>query len=204
MSNLELNKGDNIIFELDVSRSMMESDTPSGLSRLAHTVEGVVSFIGEANKYDTDGVNVSSFGVKVTPLGKLTADNARSILSGLQANEPGTRTDLAILDAWKQHQAGGYEQSVCFIITDGEPNDEDAVFRTIANITSEFKPGADGKINEHQFAISFLTVGVRSPGLQAFLTKLDDALPGAKFDIVDVKELDKVDFATAFDGALHD
>ena len=57
---------------------------------------------------------------------------------------------------------------------------------------------------EHEFAISFLTVGKRTPALEAFLTSLDDDLKGAKYDIVDVKTLEEVDFIQAFAGALHD
>ena len=67
----------------------------------------------------------------------------------------------------------------------------------IVQITEEIK-------DEHEFAISILTVGHIDPGLQAWLTQLDDDLPGAKYDIVDVKRLEEVDFMTAFVGALHD
>ena len=88
-------------------------------------------------------------------------------------------------------------QTVFFVATDGEPNDEGSVFDTIAGISGQLK-------DEHEFAVSFLTVGKRSAGLEAFLAKLDDAVPGAKHDIVDVKRLEEVDFMAAFSGALHD
>jgi len=197
MSNLELNKGDNFIFLIDVSGSMAATDTPNGDTRLSYSLEQAATFIGEANKYDTDGVDVAKFGHKVTSIGKLTADNAKSELGKLTPNEGATETSKAIEYAWKLHRSGGYQQTCAMVITDGEPSDEQALFKTIAAITQELK-------DEHEFAISILTVGNRSASLEAFLTKLDDSLPGAKHDIVDVKRLEEVDFVSAFVGALHD
>lgn len=200
MSNLELNKGDNFLWFIDVSRSMAIADCgPSeDTPRINHLKETVKSFISVASKYDTDGSDVFTFGAKVTPIGTgVTPEKAAALIDPLVANEGSTDTTAAIRAAYQRHKDGGYPQSVAFIATDGEPNDEDAVFREIARITLELK-------NEHEFALSILTVGKRSDGLAAFLTKLDDDVPGAKYDIVDVKALDEVDFATAFDGALHD
>ena len=197
-NQLELNKGDNIIFAADVSRSMGTKDCPGNMARIDYMKEGLRTFATEAAKYDTDGIDLITFGVDITVKPKLTAEAAGEIITSLAANEGATDTAGAISKAWSLHKQGGYEQTVLMVATDGEPSDESAVFKTIAEITHNLTKG------EHEFAISFLTVGVRSPGLQAFLTKLDDALPGAKYDIVDVKEFDKVNFAQAFDGALHD
>lgn len=198
MSQLELNKGDNIIFAADVSRSMGATDCPGGLSRANYMKEGLRTFVNEAAKYDDDGIDLITFGAEITSYPKLTPASAEELINKLGANEGSTDTAGAISKAWELHKAGGYDQSVLMVATDGEPNDEKAVFDVIAKITNSFTKG------EHEFGIIFLTVGVRGPGLQAFLTKLDDDLPGAKHDIVDVKEFDKVNFAQAFDGALHD
>lgn len=195
---LELNKGDNIIVIIDVSGSMSQTDTPNGSTRLGFSLEKTKALALEAGKWDTDGVDGLKFGHAVTSLGKITVDNVDAILAGLKPNEGSTDTAAAIREAWKLHKAGNYPQTVALIITDGEPDDEQAVFKTIAGITQEFKG------SEHEFALSFLTVGKRSPKLEAFLTKLDDDLPGAKYDIVDVKRLEDVDFYAAFAGALHD
>ncbi|HEY3495628.1 MAG TPA: VWA domain-containing protein [Polyangiaceae bacterium] len=197
MSQLEVNKGDNVIIILDVSASMQTTDTPSGASRIDFVKENAKTIAVEAGKWDTDGVDGFTFGHKVTSIGKLTADNVNAVIDPLKANEGSTDTAAAIAEAWKQHRAGGYKQTVAMLFTDGEPNDEDKVFSTIAGITQELK-------DEHEFALSILTVGQRSAGLEAFLTKLDDALPGAKHDIVDVKRVEEVDFYAAFAGALHD
>ena len=197
MSQLELNKGDNFIFAVDVSASMGQMDTPNGSSRIEYLKETVNAFIAEASKWDEDGVDIVTFGHQVKAHKGVTPDKARDIIAPLKANEGSTDTAGAIKAAWKLHRDGGYKQSVLFVATDGEPNDEKAVLSTIAGITQELK-------DEHEFAISFLTVGQRTPGLEAFLAQLDDAVPGAKHDIVDVKRLEEVDFMAAFAGALHD
>lgn len=197
-NQLELNKGDNFIFAIDVSRSMGTTDCPGGLSRIDSLKEAVRVFIGEAGKYDDDGIDVLTFGATVKHVGKgVTPANAADIITPLQANESATDTASVIRKAYDLHVGGKYEQTVLFIATDGEPSDESAVFKTIADITQRVK-------EEHEFNISFLTVGERTVHLEQFLTKLDDDLPGAKYDIVDVKKLSDVNFLEAFDGALHD
>lgn len=196
MSNLELNKGDNFIFCVDVSGSMSARDTPSGASRIDYLKEKVSTFIGEAAKYDDDGIDLVTFGHAVNVKPKLTPASASSVLATLAANEGSTDTAGAIRKAYELHKAGSYEQTVCFVATDGAPADKSAVREAIRTIASEIK-------DEHEFAISILVVGQPDPGLQAFLRELDDDLK-AKHDIVDVKNLDEVDFVTAFIGALHD
>lgn len=197
MSQLELNKGDNFIFGIDVSASMQATDTPNGTQRIEYLKESVNTFIGEAAKWDTDGIDIVTFGHTIRVHTGVTPDKARDIIAPLRANEGSTDTAGAIQAAWKLHKDGGYVQTVFFVATDGEPNDEGSVFDTIAGISGQLK-------DEHEFAVSFLTVGKRSAGLEAFLAKLDDAVPGAKHDIVDVKRLEEVDFMAAFSGALHD
>lgn len=197
-SNLELNKGDNFIFALDVSGSMGTKDTPSGLTRIDHAKEKVKVFITEASKWDEDGIDLLAFGHEVTAYNNVTADAANDVVAKLVANQGGTDTAGVISAAYARHkEIGSSENTVLFIVTDGEPNDKEAVKKVITDITNDIK-------DEHEFAISFLTVGTIDEGLQAFLTGLDDDLKGAKYDIVDVKALDDVDFVTAFAGALHD
>jgi len=196
MSQLELNKGDNFIFCVDVSASMQATDTPSGASRIDYLKEKVSTFVGEASKWDDDGIDIVKFGHAVTAIEKVTAANGADIIGKLAANEGSTDTAGAIKKAYALHKAGGYPQTVCFVATDGAPNDKNAVKDAIRTIAAEIK-------DEHEFAISILTVGKPNAELQAFLTELDDDLK-AKHDIVDVKSLDEVDFMTAFVGALHD
>lgn len=197
MSNLELKKGTNIHFGIDVSASMQTTDCANGASRIEYLKEGANTLIKEAAKWDEDGIDVYTFGAKVKHLGAITPEKAAELIAPLKATEGTTDTAALVQASFDLHRKQGKEQTVLLVATDGEPNNEEALFKTIAGITEKLK-------DEHEFAISFLTVGVRSPGLEAFLTKLDDNLPGAKYDIVDVKALNEVDFLEAFTGALHD
>lgn len=197
MSQLELNKGDNFIFAVDVSASMGTKDCPGGLSRIEFLKEKTILFTNEASKWDEDGIDVLAFGHQVTPYLNVTAQKAADTIGALRANEGSTDTAGVIAAAYKRHKETASKQTVLFLATDGEPNDREAVKKVITDISN-------GLADEHEFAISFLTVGNISPELQAFLTALDDDLKGAKHDIVDVKRLEEVDFMAAFAGALHD
>ncbi len=196
-NNLELNVGDNFIFGVDVSGSMQAPDCPGGLTRISFLKEKVIQFAQEASKYDPDGIDVLTFGHAVTPYEKITAEKAAEIVGKLQASEGATQTHLLIKKAWDMHKAGGYEQTVLFVATDGDPTDKPAVKQAIVDITNAVK-------DEREFNISFLTVGQISTSLSQWLTDLDDNLKGAKYDIVDVKALESVDFISAFVGALND
>lgn len=198
-NNLELNKGDDFIIGLDISGSMGSTDCPGGLSRLQYSLEQFGTFVKEASKWDTDGVSLYAFGINVHAYPDVAADKLDEVISQItsKGTEGATMTHLVIQKAYEEHKTRNNEQTVLMLFTDGEPSDMDAVFKVIADITQNVK-------DEREFNIAFITVGQRSPNLQAFLTKLDDALPGAKYDIVDVKTLEEVDFYRAFDGALND
>ena len=56
-NNFELNKGEQFIFALDVSRSMGATDCPGGLSRIEFSKESAKMFATEAAKYDPDGAD---------------------------------------------------------------------------------------------------------------------------------------------------
>lgn len=198
-ANFELNKGDDFIIALDISGSMQTTDCPADLSRLDYSMEQFSTFVKEASKWDTDGVSLYAFGVKVHNYPDVATEQLNEIIGQIKAMklESATMTHLVVQAAFAEHKARRNEQTVLFIFTDGEPTNEDALLQTIADITQQVK-------DEREFNIGFVTVGKRSAGLEAFLTKLDDNIPGAKYDIVDVKRLEDVDFYAAFDGALND
>lgn len=98
-NNLELNKGDNFIFLVDVSGSMGTKDCPGGMSRIEFLKEKTIQFVGEASKYDPDGVDVIPFGHNVNAPIKADAANAATVIGALQANESATQTHLAIRKA---------------------------------------------------------------------------------------------------------
>lgn len=194
---MELHQGDNFIFGIDVSGSMAAQDCPGGMQRIDYLKEKVEQFIIEASKYDTDGIDVITFGHQITVKNGVTADNAVSLIEGLHATEMATKTADLIHTAYELHKKGSYGRTTLFVATDGEPSDRAAVKKIIIDITNAIK-------DHGEFNISFLTVGVINAGLRNFLTELDDDLQGAKYDIVDVKSLEEVDFMSAFVGAITD
>lgn len=198
-NNLELNKGDDFIVGLDISGSMQATDCPGNTSRITYAIESFKTFAKEASKWDTDGVSLYAFGARVHEFPDVNADKIDEVASKLARLplEGMTRTDLVISAAYNEHVARKNEQTVLFLFTDGTPSDETATLKAVADITNKVK-------DEREFNIAFITVGERSSELDAFLKKLDDGVPGAKFDIVDVKKLEEVDFYAAFEGALND
>lgn len=198
MSNLELNKGDQFIIGLDISRSMETQDCPGGMNRLAYTLETVKIFVREAAKWDPDGVSFYLFGATVHAYPDLLPDDIDTKLKALKT-EGATMTHLAVDRAFAEHTAKKSEQTFLMIFTDGEPSHPDGLKRSIIEITKAVK-------DPNEFRIAFLTVGVRSAALDAYLINLDDTLTndGAKYDIVDVKRLEEVDFMEAVNGALTD
>lgn len=198
-NNLELNKGDDFIICLDISGSMQATDCPGDVSRIAYSIESFKAFANEAAKYDTDGVSLYAFGASVHSFPDVSADKIDSVataLAGLRL-ESMTRTDLVIKQAWEEHKARNNEQTVVMVFTDGEPSNAEGLLTLIAQITQEVK-------DEREFNIAFITVGQRNAELDKFLAILDDGINGAKYDIVDVKRLEEVDFYAAFEGALND
>lgn len=202
----ELDKGDNLIFLIDVSASMQKSDTPTGKSRIDYCKEKAISLADEASKYDEDGVDIITFGEKVKHIGKATGTNAGDLIGPLKALEGSTDTAGAIQAAYDIHKKNKYQQTFCFLVTDGAPNSKDEVRTVIRKIAKEIK-------DEHEFAIGFLIVGNptnRDTALVSFLAEIDDTLKavdkdGNPIDIVDVKELADVEnLIQVAAGALHD
>lgn len=196
IDNFELNAGDDFIIALDVSASMDVKDCPGGLTRFDYALEKVKVFAHEAAKYDTDGVSIYRFGSDITKFPDITEDKIDLVIGGQPPTQCATLTHEAIQQAYAEHVERRNDQTFLLIITDGQPSNEAAVFSVIAEITHQIK-------DEKEFRIQFLTVGKQTIALIDFLRKLDDALPGAKYDIVDVKELDKVNFYAAVEGALN-
>jgi Mg-chelatase subunit ChlD len=195
--NYELDKGDNLIFAIDVSASMNRGDTPTGVSRIDYSKEKAITLANEAAKYDEDGVDIITFGERVRHIGKATGSNAGDLIGPLKATEGSTDTAGAIREAYKIHKSNGYKQTFLFLVTDGEPNSREAVKDEVRTIAAEIK-------DEHEFAIGLIIVGEPDSGLLGFLTELDDNLK-AKLDIVDVKRFAEVDSLIGLAaGALHD
>lgn len=198
-NNLELHKGDQFIIALDISSSMQATDCPSGLSRTKYTLEQFEIFVKEASKYDPDGVSLLAFGATVHAWPNVSGDKLDAVIQAVETKgyEGATMTHSVVQKAYAEHVSSKNEQTVLMVFTDGQPTDEEALLKVIADITNQVK-------DPREFCITFITVGMRSAGLENFLAKLDDGIPGAKYDIVDVKHLEDVDFYKAFDGAIND
>lgn len=194
-NNLELNQGDDFIFLLDVSGSMSATDTPNGQSRYDFAKEKALAFCNEAAKIDTDGISIFRFGHQITKFSDITPDKIEGAFKD-GPNEMSTDTAGAIKAAWDEHVERKNEQTFCFIVTDGAPNDKEAVKKVIVDITHAVK-------DEREFNIAFLQVG-NDKNVAAFLSALDDDLKGAKYDIVDCKRLEDVSFMAAVAGAMND
>jgi len=192
---LELNQGDDFIFLLDVSGSMGSTDTPTGQSRYDYAKEKALMFANEAAKIDTDGISIYRFGHQITKFSDITPDKIESVFAG-GPTEMSTDTSGAIWAAWQEHLERKNEQTFCLIVTDGAPNDKEAVKKAIIDITHAVK-------DEREFNISFLQVG-QDKAVEAFLSALDDDLKGAKYDIVDVKRLEDVSFMSTVAGSMND
>jgi uncharacterized protein YegL len=193
--NFELKHGDDFIIAIDVSGSMATTDCPGGLSRFDFAMEKTRQFCREAEKIDADGISVITFGHSVQSYENVTNVKVEEVLTRAKPIEMATRTDLAINTAYGEHTKNGNDRTILLIVTDGEPTSMSDVFHSIATITGKVKDPAE-------FRICFLTVGEINQGLRVFLTKLDDNIPGAKHDIVDVLPLNEVDFYAAAAGAL--
>lgn len=195
-SSFELNKGDQFIVAFDISGSMQMRDCPGNTTRFLYVLETMRVFIAEAAKWDPDGVSFYTFNNKCTEYPDVTS--VAEINDKIAAVKPGggTATHLAINAAFAEHKKKNSEQTFLMLFTDGEPTEPELVKKSVIDITNQVK-------DEKEFRISILTVGQRSAELNKWLTDLDDNLTGAKYDIIDVEQLENVDFETAVANAIE-
>ena len=160
---------------LDVSTSMTNEDN-AGVSRLDRVKELTVAIANAVNELDPDGINLITFGSKVTDHGNVTPANVQEVIGKIKA-WGSTNMSGAIQTALTNFQSE--VPRTLIVITDGQPDNKKAVAQTIIE--------ASGKINkDEELAIGFFQIG-DDPGATSFLQFLDDELQslGAKFDIVD-------------------
>lgn len=197
MSEFELNKGDDIIFSLDVSGSMQTKDTPSGKSRLEYSLETFKVLVEEAAQIDTDGVSLHTFSDEVTLYPDVTPEKIDQVIAAVKIGGS-TETQKAIEEGYKEHVARGNGQTFHIVVTDGQANDTDAVVKTIVDITSKVKDALE-------YRIIFLQIG-KDESAAKFLQYLDDNLSGAgaKYDIVDFKRFEEMDFKALINATFDD
>lgn len=179
-----------IEFLVDKSGSMLTNDCPGGKSRWDFSQETTKALASLAERFDPDGITVVPFAGQFKVYEGTTAAKVSQIY---QENNPGGSTNTAAvlknrLDAYFARKAKGGAKSTCmFVMTDGAPDDQQAVANVIIAATKQMDA-------DEELAISFLQVGL-DPEASRFLEWLDDGLvaKGAKFDIVDTVKIADVE-----------
>lgn len=160
---------------LDVSTSMTDEDNV-GVSRLDRVKEITIAIADAVNQLDPDGINLITFGSKVTDHGNVTPANVKEVVGNIKA-WGSTNMDGAIKTALSNFLPE--TPRTIIVITDGQPDNKKAVAEEIM--------AASRKIDkDEQLAIGFFQIG-EDRAATSFLQFLDDELQslGAKFDIVD-------------------
>lgn len=190
---------------VDKSGSMSDSDTPSGQTRYKYAEESTIALAKKLEEFDPDGITVIPFSSTFKVYDNQTAGKVKDVFA---ENDPMGGTVLTgplkhCFDAYLKEKKAGTAKAngaMVVVITDGQPQDEGEVGKSIIEFTKKLDSGDD------EFGILFLQVG-KDPGAKKFLEKLDDNLNGAKFDIVDAKTMDDLEnlgLTEALMGALND
>lgn len=171
------------IIAVDASGSMSEPHS-NGRNRYEHMQETAVSLCRELEKFDSDGIDIVFFGGQnITTANGVTADKVKEVFA---TRRPSGSTPLAQALTAALSAAGKSEKKDFIVVfTDGTPDDRAAAAKVI--VEASHKQETDDALT-----ILFVQIG-NDAAATAYLTKLDDDLPGAKFDIVDVKTQDQVD-----------
>jgi Mg-chelatase subunit ChlD len=183
MNKDDLAKRDYVVM-IDKSGSMTKTDCPNGKTRWEHAQEQTENVARACAKFDDDGIDVVVFNDTPTQKTGVTPDAVEAVFA---ENNPNGGTDTAkamkmVLDGYFSRKASGIVKPLTVIcVTDGEPNDENALVKTIVDASNKLD-------SEDEIGICFMQVG-KDEHARAFLQRLDDNLTkeGAKFDIVDTK-----------------
>ena len=180
---------------IDTSGSMGSNDAGKVGTRLQRAKESVIGLVGELSQVDEDGIDVIFFGgetVTHLPNVKSTADVDAAFNRRASGGTP-TADALA-----KAFALAGKSDKPDFIvvITDGEPNNRQAVKDVIVK-------QANSQDTDEELTILFIQIG-DDPSAASFLDDLDDGLHGAKFDIVDTMTQVKADSYPSLAALIND
>ena len=180
---------------IDTSGSMGSNDAGKVGTRLQRAKESVIGLVGELSQVDEDGIDVIFFGgetVTHLPNVKSTADVDAAFNRRASGGTP-TADALA-----KAFEVAGKSDKPDFIvvITDGEPNNRQAVKDVIVK-------QANSQDTDEELTILFIQIG-DDPSAASFLADLDDGLHGAKFDIVDTMTQVKADSYPSLAALIND
>ena len=183
------------VFLIDASGSMANVDPGQKVTRFERAKESVIGLVSELGAVDEDGIDVITFGGEsiIHTAGVKTPADVQSAFNRRVAG--GTPTAEALAKAF---EIAGKSDKPDFVvvITDGEPNNRQAVKDVI--IKQANSQNADGDLT-----VLFIQIGDDAAAGQ-FLTQLDDDLVGAKFDIVDTMTQAKADSYSTLAALIED
>lgn len=174
---------------VDKSGSMSTADC-AGRTRWEAAQEGAEALARKCATLDPDGITLYTYSSGFKRYDNTTPEKVSQIFA---ENDPfgGTATASVLSDAfkhWAERKKAGQLKGgeTILVITDGEPDDRQAVSRVIKEVTGQMDADAE-------LAVSFIQVG-KDAAAKTFLQHLDDGLKaeGAKFDIVDTKTYDEI------------
>ena len=166
------------IVVVDHSGSMgMSSTRIKGKNRLTEVAEEATSVARLAQAYDDDGITVIAFSSTVKTYDGVTADRVENVFREFP---PRGSTNLsAAIDAVAAKTRSSSKEVVAIVYTDGAPDSQEDVVRSINTAAKEF--------GRPRIGFVFIQVG-EDADAQKFLEYLDDNL---KVDVVStVKEAD--------------
>jgi uncharacterized protein with von Willebrand factor type A (vWA) domain len=186
-----------VIIAIDKSGSMSNPGTHAA-TRWLEAQEATLAIARKAETFDQDGITVIPFANTHKIYDGVTADKVAQIFT---ENEPNGGTDTAgvLKTIFDRYAANPVKPIIVVVVTDGEPNDRNAVKSVIKNFAETLTDNGSGDTD--QAGILFLQVGNDSAATD-FLVELDDNL-GAKFDIVDTKTIDDAEGLTLADLLLQ-
>lgn len=188
----------------DISGSMSGTDTPTRQTRLEFAKGWVEKLVQEAAAFDDDGVTIGFFNGSTHVYENTTFDK---VASTFRSVSPNGSTDTARLiqertDDYldqrlgKPGTKGGFfskgtpatpadpttKPRIILVITDGVPDDNDALEDVIVKVTKRMSAGG---LTKNDLVISFIQVGNDGKAKQ-FLDELNNGLgaKGATMDIV--------------------
>lgn len=186
---------------IDKSGSMDERDCPGGKSRWDYCQESTMAIARKLQEYDPDGITVVPFSATNKFYPNTTPDKVKAVF---QECSPMGGTNLApalqacFTDYLEAKKKGNAKTNgiMIVVVTDGQPQDEDDVAKTIVRFTKQID-------HDDEAGISLLQVG-KDVHAAAYLKRLDDHLEteGAKFDIVNSKTMDDLENIPLIDAMI--
>jgi uncharacterized protein YegL len=177
---------------IDKSGSMSKKDQNGGKSRWSVMQESTFALASKCEEFDPDGITIYTFSKKFKRYDNVDASKVEQIF---EENEPSGNTALAevLQDALQNYLQRKEKKEVksngetILVITDGKPDDQEAVAKAIIEASRQID-------KDEELAISFIQIGNDKEATE-FLKFLDDDLKkmGAKFDIVDTVSIEDIE-----------